>query len=410
MARVITDMRLNMSPRFEGPFWAAVGIDMTTNFGDQMAVLHLIREIYNPVLYDCLQKGGHWNTAFKGRKAFDIRRRLTTRRNEFPALVLAHVPDSADLTERLFDILRYYRFTDPTWRFVDPNYPTAEVFPLPAPAGGLAPRPPLAPAPAPAPMPVLPLAFTTAPDLHPAIPISRVPLRSGPPTAARARARARANAPARPLVRAPVPAPAPSPAPTPSPAPAPSPSPVPSPVASPLPIPTSPVHNSPITLIQPSIGLLPDLPPVIAPGVLHDPIPDSPQPGYYVPASTEVPSPPQNPDLDPFTRTMEHANRKRARDEGDEEEGMTSPPQKKRSIDPKLPKEKSEWTNFTTLSDSSSNDSRSLDVDGDLPMDKNYKPYKVQNTPVEPEPSVWSTMRDYLVGREPTPQEPDEEI
>ncbi|KGO73500.1 hypothetical protein PITC_048380 [Penicillium italicum] len=440
MARVITDMRLNMSSKFEGPFWAAVGIDFDTNVGDQRAVLHLIREIYNPILYDCLQKGGHWNTAFKGKKSFEIRRRLTNRRNEFPAVVLAHVPQPPELTERLFDILRYYRFTDPSWRAVDPNYPVVTVVPLPAPAGGLAPRPP------PAPAPVIPLAFTTAPDIHPAItissvhprsgpttttrtrartpvptatpihapitaraaapapvtatapglppavPISRVPFRPGTPTAARVRARARANAPARPPPRTLAPAPAPSPAPSPGPSP-----------------PTSPIPT-PSHLIQPVIGLLPDLPPVIAPDALHAPIPDSPQPGYYVPTSAEVPSPPRSTDLDAFTRTMERANRKRARHDGDEEDGKTTPPQKKRSIDAELPKEKSEWTNFTTLSDSSSADSRSLDADGDIPMDENYKVYKMKNKSDEPEPSVWSTMRDYLVGRKPTPQDSDEEL
>ena len=125
--------------------------------------------------------------------------------------------------------------------------------------------------------------------------------------------------------------------------------------------------------------------------------------------STEVPSPPRT-DLNPFTRTMERTDRKRARDETTDPE--TPHPQKKRSTDTNSPKEKTEWTSFTTLSDSSSDDSRSLDADGDTPMDETYKPFKVKNKSVEPEPGVWSTMRGYLgrIGRQPTPEEPDEEL
>ncbi|KAJ5862826.1 hypothetical protein N7455_006894 [Penicillium solitum] len=615
---------------------------MAANPGGAQAVVHLLREIYNPMLYNCLSKGGHWNSVFS---------------------VLAYVPDRADLTERLFDLLRFYRFTDPTWRAVDPNYPVVDpvpVVPLPAASGGLAPRPPAAPAPP----PIIPLAFTTAPDLHHAtptagapippafsngsIPIARVPLRTPAPTAARARAPARptapppalapapalapvlapapAPAPAPPAAPAPVIAPAPAPAPipirarTPAPAPVPAPTfaPVPAPVSAPVsapvpapvpaltpalvparvpgrllaPAPTPrftpafaaafaadraaveaiagdagadsgnaptsdttpliltdyvpprapspgitpafaaalvaaiaaddaadraaaeaiardagadsgnaptsdttpliitghfpagyvpagyvPAHyvparvpspgitpafadalvaaiaaddaadqavteaiagdagadsgNAPtsdttpliltddvpapspipahVLLIPPGAGLDPDLPPVIAPEVLHYPIPGSPQPGYYVPDPAEVPSQPHT-GLDAFTRTMESTNRKRARDEPDDSE--TAPPQKKRSTDANTPKEKTEWTSFTTLSDSSSDDSRSLDADGDTPMDEKYTAFKVKNKDAEPEPGVWSTMRDYLgrIGRQPTPEEPDEEL
>ncbi|KAJ5957351.1 hypothetical protein N7501_011630 [Penicillium viridicatum] len=174
-------------------------------------------------------------------------------------------------------------------------------------------------------------------------------------------------------------------------------------IPAPSPIPTH------IPLIHPSVGVDPDLAPVIAPEVLHYPIPGSPQPGYYVANSTEVPSPPRT-DLNPFTRTMERTDRKRARDETTDPE--TPHPQKKRSTDTNSPKEKTEWTSFTTLSDSSSDDSRSLDAEGDTPMNEKYKSFKVKNKSVEPEPGVWSTMRDYLgrIGRQPTPEEPDEEL
>lgn len=498
-------MRVNMNIKHEGSFFESVGINMATNPGDAQAVVHLLREIYNPMLYDCLSKGGHWNSVFTGKKGFDIRRKITARHNDFPALVLAYVSDRVDLTERLFDLLRFYRFTDPTWRAVDPNYPVVDpvpVVPLPAASGGLAPRPPPAPAPPP---PIIPLAFTTAPDLHPAtptvgtlippsfsnasIPIARVPLRTPAPTAARARARARARAPARPTVPAPAPtptlapalapapilvpvptptrtrAPAPTPAPTPTPVPAPTFTPASTPALAPTRTPGRPLAPAPtpgftpafaaafaadkaateaitkdagadsgeaptgditplslsddvpapnpvpthVPLIPPAVSLDSDLPPVIAPEVLHYPIPGSPQSGYYVADSTEVPSPPRT-NLDTFTRTMERTNRKRARD--DTKDSETPQPQKKRPTDTNSPKEKTEWTSFTTLSDSSSDDSRSLDVDGDTPMDENYKAFKVKNKSVELEPGMWSTMRGYLgrIGRQPTPHEPDEEL
>ncbi|EKV17433.1 hypothetical protein Pdw03_1701 [Penicillium digitatum] len=382
MARVITDMRLNMSSKFEVPFWEAIGIDINTNFGDQMAVLRLVREIYNPGLHNFLQDGGHWNSVFKGKKAFDIRNKLTARRNEFPALVLAHVPDPADLTERMFNILRYYRFTDPTWRVVDFNYPITDFVPMPAPAGGFAPAP------------------VPAPGLHPTIPIARLPIISGLPTAARTRARPRANAPA------PPPAPSPDPARARPCANAPAPLPSPGSPSGPIPTPTS----TSISLIQAGIGSLPDHSPVIAPEVLRAPIPDTPQLGYYEATCTEAPSPSRNPGLDALSHAIERVNRKRTRDEGDEKGGMTSPPQKKRLIDTQSPKGKSDKTSFTTLSDSSLDDSRHLDADGDMPMEENHTAYKVKNKSLEPEPSVWSTMRGYLLGREPTAQKPDEEL
>lgn len=478
------DFKVNMSTKFEGPVWASLGIDMDTDHVERRAVLHLIREIYNPMLHDSLSKGNNWNSTFKGKKGFDIRRKLTARQNELPAIVRAHVPDPAELTERMYDVLRYYRFTDPAWKVVDMNYPIVEVVPLPAPAGGLAPRPPTAPAPVPGPGPALAPAPGPALSLAPAHISARVSANT-PDRARRAPARARAPAPAPALAPAPVPAntpsrarrapaharaPAPAPAlPVPAPVPAhvsthvsarvpantpdrarraparePAPGPAPASIPAPAPGPALPVNPaakaateaiaknsggaltntsaplstpslspgpipSPGPLIQPSIGPNPDLPPLVAPEALHAPIPDEPQEGYYKADDMEAPSPPRI-DLDAFTRTIERANRKRARD--DDEDTHPPTPPKKRSNASRSPKENTEWTKFTTLGDSSSNEEQSLDADGDTLMDRKAKPYKVKNKSDEPDNSVWSTMRDYLgrMGREPTPQEQDEEL
>ncbi|KAJ6143201.1 hypothetical protein N7471_002654 [Penicillium samsonianum] len=294
MARVIMDFKVNMSTKFEGPVWASLGIDMDTDHVERRAVLHLIREIYNPMLHDSLSKGNNWNSTFKGKKGFDIRRKLTARQNELPAIVRAHVPDPAELTEQAI-----------------------------AKNSGAA------------------LTNTSAPLSTPSLSLGPIP--------------------------------------------------------------------SPGPLIQPSIGPNPDLPPVVAPEALHAPIPDEPQEGYYKADDMEAPSPPRI-DLDAFTRTIERANRKRARD--DDEDTHPPTPPKKRSNASRSPKENTEWTKFTTLSDSSSNEEQSLDADGDTLMDRKAKPYKVKNKSDEPDNSVWSTMRDYLgrMGREPTPQEQDEEL
>ncbi|KAJ5926673.1 hypothetical protein N7516_008446 [Penicillium verrucosum] len=148
-------------------------------------------------------------------------------------------------------------------------------------------------------------------------------------------------------------------------------------------------------VIPPNVGF-PDLPSVGEPGVPQYPIPGSPRPGYYVADPTEVSSP----HTDASTGTMERANTKRRRDDTNDSE--TPQPRKKRSA---------EWTSFTTLGDSS-NDSRSLDADGDTPMDENYNSFNVNRKSVEPESGVWSTMRGYLgrLSRQPSPEEPDEEL
>ncbi|KAI3284829.1 hypothetical protein DTO002I6_8948 [Penicillium roqueforti] len=406
MARVTAELRINMSPSHEGPIWAALGIDMATNTQDRLATQHLIKEIYNPILYNALQQGRPWNGTFRGHCGFEVRRRITARQHELPAVVLAHVPDSAELTERIFDVLRFYRFTDPTWRVTDPNYPIFEVFSLPAPAGGLAPRPgpgfSLLPAPTPAHAP--------APT---------------PARLTRARARARALVPSPAPVPVPVLAPVPTSGHTFTPVrtrnrtifPVASPNPVPAPVFPVSPVPKAATkdtfwasggYHSPYPpaapFIQPSIDPPPDSRLLVAPEDIHSPIPDD----FYTADTTEAPSPPRT-EFGISTSTIEQGKRKRTSD--DEKDGETSPPQKKRSKASRLPKEKVEWSTFTTLSDSSSNDEEILDADGDAWMGESFTPYKIKNKSVEPDSSVWSSMRDYflLKAREPTPDDQDEE-
>ncbi|CAG8887123.1 unnamed protein product [Penicillium egyptiacum] len=261
MAPKPIEFKMDMSPKYEKPIWESLGIDLASNSADKSAVIHLIRQIYNPMLHDSLQKGSDWNSTFKGKLGFEIRRRLTDRQNDLPALVRAHVPDPEALTQCMFNVLRYYRFTDPSWRVVNSNYPIVEDVPLPAPAGGLAPRPPAptpTPAPVPAPSPVDRSLLIAAPGRllapgpgpGPALAAAPGPIRAPPiddvpssvrlPSSAPARARARPRRQPQPRAPTPAPASAPSPAPTPtpSPGPAPTPAPAPNPIPTPAPAPT----------------------------------------------------------------------------------------------------------------------------------------------------------------------------
>lgn len=400
---------MNMSPKYEAPLWASLGIDMATNIEDRLAAQRLIREIYNPMIYDTLQRGRAWNTTFAGYSGFEIRRRLAARQHELPATVLAHVQDPAELTERMFDILRYYRFTNPAWRVANLDYPIVEIVPLPAPAGGLAPRPgpgffhPPAPAPAPAPTPARNVRLTRARTR--ALAPSPAPTSTLVPTRDRTIAPAASpNSPPAPVLPVrPIPKAATEDISGNS-------GEYPIPVGSPL---STPSFSPPLApFIQPSIDPIPDFPLIVAPEDLHSHVLDEPHDDYLISEDIEAlppsPSPPRT-DLDIPTSTIERGNRKRARD--DENDGQTSPPQKKRSRASQLPKEKVDWRSFTTLSDSSSNDEEILDADGDTWMGESYKPYKIENKSVEPDSGVWSTMREYFLhmAREPTPHEQDEE-
>jgi hypothetical protein len=136
---------------------------------------------------------------------------------------------------------------------------------------------------------------------------------------------------------------------------------------------------------------------------LYAPIPDLPQYDFLMTDLMEAPSPP-GADLDVSAPTTERENRKRSRDDDGEQDEPSSPPQKKQS----------EWTNLTTLSDSSSGGNEpEPDADGDILMDdQTYTPYKIANNSAEPDSSVWSTMRGYLglTGRGSTPPEQNEQL
>jgi hypothetical protein len=128
---------MRSTPRSIRLIWTPLNLEHSTHpqvIRDRQTVLDLIRDVYDPLLIPFLAAGGTWNRQFVSRTAgVNFQEQIIARINELPAPILNIAPLKT-LGLCLFDLLRYYRFTDPAWRV-----------PLPATAA--------APAPAPAPAP-----------------------------------------------------------------------------------------------------------------------------------------------------------------------------------------------------------------------------------------------------------------
>ncbi|KAJ5927131.1 hypothetical protein N7516_008904 [Penicillium verrucosum] len=105
--------------------------DYTQNVLDRQSVINLIRSVYDPLLTAWLAEPGHtWQNQFStSSSGNEFQAQILARIGELPAGVQS-IESENILGGILYDILRFYRFTDTAWRV-----------PLPAPA---------APAPAPA--------------------------------------------------------------------------------------------------------------------------------------------------------------------------------------------------------------------------------------------------------------------
>ncbi|KAJ5827227.1 hypothetical protein N7447_003990 [Penicillium robsamsonii] len=350
MSRVTFEIRNNVPPGNVDRIFAAIGIDIDTNPQDQRAVLNLIREIYNPLLHNALSWGTDWKKMFNGKKTADIKGRFTARHSELPASVLAHVPDPVELNERLWDVLRFYRFTDPAWRVTDPAYP---IYYLDADGPALAP---------PSNRMAAVVAAKGIAAKNPVPVPSRPDKKSSPHSSRRLL----------PLSRLPAPAPTPR--------------------------------------VVPAV--LPGTPPPAFTGIRRTDVPKinpPADPGQFVPGSVagyvpgryDVPSAmaaPPMPGMVPDTLQtyIKSANCKRNMDT--QAAGQAPPPQNKKARTAHTSKGKTEWTTLTNLSGSDSDKSqRSMDAGGDIRMRDGHKPYKVANKPDEPEPKAWGAkMRDYL--------------
>ncbi|CAI7646985.1 unnamed protein product [Penicillium glandicola] len=109
---------------------------------DRQAVLDVIRSVYDPLLIVWLGGPGHtWANQFSGRTAGrEFQTQILARMAELPAGVQS-VETRPVLGGILYDILRYYRFTDAAWRAPLPGAAAAPPPPPPPPPAAAAPAP-----------------------------------------------------------------------------------------------------------------------------------------------------------------------------------------------------------------------------------------------------------------------------
>ncbi|KAJ6186185.1 hypothetical protein N7519_007486 [Penicillium mononematosum] len=120
-------------------------VDNPQNALDRQSVLDVIRSVYDPLLTAWLAEPGHtWQNQFSARAASSqFREQVIARMRELPSGVQS-IESEAVLGEILYDILRFYRFTDPAWRVPTPGTAVASPAPAPAAAAALAPARPRA--------------------------------------------------------------------------------------------------------------------------------------------------------------------------------------------------------------------------------------------------------------------------
>ncbi|CAI7588694.1 unnamed protein product [Penicillium glandicola] len=366
MSRAKVSFRAGMNPDAATIVWAALGIDIVTNAGDQQAVLTLIRQIYNPMLHETTQAGGDWRGVFRGSRVNDLKDKFAARQNELPALVRAHVPDPEEIAERA---------------------------PAPVPAPAPAPVPAPAPAPVPAPGPSPGPAMVFDPMLGP--------------------------------ILGPMPAPTPAPAPIPTPIPAKPKAKLRSPTKSIARIPT------PDLVFDPILGPIPA--PLPAPVPPASPLVGPPSQNASMTGiisaehaaalanwlETPARSPSPRPTRGVLGRTVDFFTRKRARDDDEEEdlapeehfapeEDVAPPPKKKATSAARSRQHDIEWSDLTTLSDTSSDRSeRNIDADGDVQMGE-FKPYKVKDKYFQPEIAPWAAQ-PFIEMNSTLAQQPDAE-
>ncbi|KAJ5794092.1 hypothetical protein N7457_000691 [Penicillium paradoxum] len=143
-----TYIRSGMSPHLETMMWRPLGLIVGHDNADIEATRAVMRESYYRILSEDLQRGTPWNRVFHPARVRQIIQSLVDRWSAFPAAIRENVPDSTEATLYMWDIIRFYRFTDPEWRTVPPQY---QFLAMPRPA--IPPRNmnlPLHPAPIPA--------------------------------------------------------------------------------------------------------------------------------------------------------------------------------------------------------------------------------------------------------------------
>ncbi|KAJ5533903.1 hypothetical protein N7527_000157 [Penicillium freii] len=115
--------------------------DHPQNALDRQSVINLIRSVYDPLLIAWVAEPGHtWQNQFSTRSSGNpFQAQIRARIRELPGGVQS-IESEQILGGILYDILRFYRFTDAAWRV---PLPGAAAAPAPAPAPILAPAPAL---------------------------------------------------------------------------------------------------------------------------------------------------------------------------------------------------------------------------------------------------------------------------
>ncbi|KAJ5473617.1 hypothetical protein N7475_003183 [Penicillium sp. IBT 31633x] len=136
-----------------------LGAENEGNLQIREATLAVIRQVYDPMLIEWLADPTHtWvNQFIRNSNTAEFQRRIIARIADFPSSVQSAETNTV-LGGILFDLLRFYRFTDPSWRVpLPPAAPAPTLTPPTLPV-----RPASAPAALPVPLPVDPLDILTA--------------------------------------------------------------------------------------------------------------------------------------------------------------------------------------------------------------------------------------------------------
>ncbi|KAJ5836023.1 hypothetical protein N7447_002049 [Penicillium robsamsonii] len=109
MSRATCDFERGMSIKNMKQIWQALGI--FSRHEDRRAVGRIVElVVYAPLYGTYFYKRHSHYREYRLRKP-DLLLALSTQLNELPAAVRAHVPDDDELCMRLYDLLRFMRYT-----------------------------------------------------------------------------------------------------------------------------------------------------------------------------------------------------------------------------------------------------------------------------------------------------------
>ncbi|CAI7615852.1 unnamed protein product [Penicillium bialowiezense] len=89
--------------------------DNAQSMADRQLVLSFLREIYDPPLTEWLAAGKKWSQIFQRQRVTRFILAICSRLDDLPASVRVTENDML-LAQILFDVLRFYRFSDRDWR------------------------------------------------------------------------------------------------------------------------------------------------------------------------------------------------------------------------------------------------------------------------------------------------------